>query len=151
MRVSELMSRNVRTIEASESCHEAVTRMVRERIRHLPVVEAGHRLVGIVTDRDLRHCLFAPAVLRSVGAVPVDSTLKDRRVREVMSSPVVTVAPGDEIEAAARLMIRDKVGSLPVVEDGRVVGIITETDLLRHIVKADACCQDVETIIVSYP
>jgi acetoin utilization protein AcuB len=151
MRVEELMSRDVRTIDASESCHEAVTRMSRARLRHLPVVEMGDRLVGIVTDRDLRHRLFTPGVFRAIGTVPVESLLKDVAVREVMSAPVVTVRPDEDLERVAQLMIEEKVGSLPVVQGERVVGIITETDLLRQIVKADACGQEVETIIVAYP
>lgn len=151
MQIKELMSRDVKTIGVRESCHEAVARMSRARMRHLPVVDASGQLVGIVTDRDLRHRLFTPAVFREIGAVPVESLLKNTAVREVMSTPVVTVSPGDDLEKAARLMLVDKVGALPVVEAGRVVGIITETDLLRQVVKADACCHEVETIVVSYP
>lgn len=150
MRVRDLMSRGVVTIEASESCQAAVDRMYRNKVRHLPVVESDRRLVGIVTDRDLRHHLFArgsfehgaASVAESLGAVPV---------REIMSAPVVAAAPEDELAVAARQMLEDKIGSLPVVEDGRPVGIITETDLLRQIVRADACSPDLEYIVVSYP
>lgn len=151
MRVSELMSRDVKTIGASESCQDAVTVMSRGGLRHLPVVDRDARLAGIVTDRDLRHRLFTPWVFRAIGTVSVESLLKDTAVREVMSSPVVTARPDDELATAAGLMVERKVGSLPVVDDGRVVGIITETDLLRQIVKADAGAREVETIIVSYP
>jgi acetoin utilization protein AcuB len=151
MLVKDLMIGNVVTIEASESCHAAVERMVRARIRHLPVVDERGRLVGIVTDRDLRHHLFAPGVFSEIGRIPVDSHLRDVPVARIMSTPVATVAPGDALEAAARLMLEDKIGSLPVVEDGRVVGIITETDLLRRILREDACCQEVETIVIAYP
>jgi acetoin utilization protein AcuB len=56
-----------------------------------------------------------------------------------------------DIEEAARVMAEKKLGSLPVVDRGRIVGIVTETDLLRRIVGADACCADVEAIVVSYP
>lgn len=131
MRVRDLMTRDVATIEASESCQEAVGRMVGRRIRHLPVVDRAGALVGILTERDLRHHLFEPRVLKKIGAVSVDSLLRAVRVEDVMSSPVVTAAPDDELEVAAHTMLEDKVGSLPVVEDGRVVGIITETDLRR--------------------
>ncbi|HXG03102.1 MAG TPA: CBS domain-containing protein [Candidatus Binatia bacterium] len=65
--------------------------------------------------------------------------------------PVATAAPDDELEAAAGAMLEGKIGSLPVVEGDRVVGIVTETDLLRRIVREDACCHDVEMIVVSYP
>lgn len=151
MRIGELMSRQVVTIEASASCRDAVLRMHRARIRHLPVVDAAGSLVGIVTDRDLRHRLFTPGVFKEVGSVRVETLLEGVPVAEVMSAPVVSVSPGDELEHAARLMLEDKVGSLPVVEGGRVVGIVTETDLLRRIVQVDTRWPEVDDIIVSYP
>ncbi len=151
MRVSDLMSRDVATVGLSDSCQEAVARMVRRKIRHLPVVERDGRLVGVVTDRDLRHRLFEPRVLKEIGTVSVDQILKTVLVKEIMSAPVVTVGPQDELETAARTMLEDKVGSLPVVENGRVVGIITETDLLRQIVRADACSPECAEIVVSFP
>jgi acetoin utilization protein AcuB len=129
MRVSDLMSRNVVTIGESDSCLEAVARMHGARVRHLPVVNAAGTLLGVVTDRDLRHHLFAPRVLKEVG----------------------TVANADVVDAA-RIMLEDKVGSLPVVDGGRVVGIVTETDVLRQICKFDAeCSKEIAEIVVSYP
>jgi acetoin utilization protein AcuB len=151
MRVSQLMSERVVTIGESETCSDAAQRMVSQRIRHLPVVNAAGRLTGIVTDRDLRHLLFEPSVFKSVGTVAVDRVLKGVAVKEVMSAPVMSVKPDDDLEEAARMMLEDKIGSLPVVEDGRVVGIITETDLLKRIVGEDAACSEAATIIVSYP
>jgi acetoin utilization protein AcuB len=153
MHVSELMSRDVVTIRSSESCREAVARMHRARVRHLPVVSGTGRLEGIVTDRDLRHRLFTPGVFKDVGAVPVQTLLGGVPVSAIMSAPVVTVQPADDLEAAARLMLERKVGALPVVDGDVVVGVLTETDLLRRIVQADAECTDpdVGDIIVSYP
>ncbi len=152
MKIRDLMSANVRTIRDTESCREAAAVMAQARVRHLPVVDEARRLVGIVTDRDLRHRLFHPAVFPEVGTVPVQTLLGAVRVREIMSRPVVTARPDDDLEAAARLMLEDKVGSLVVVDEAeRVVGIVTETDLLRRIVQADRDAADVESIIVSYP
>jgi acetoin utilization protein AcuB len=90
-------------------------------------------------------------VFRAVGTVPVDTLLSEVRVRDMMSAPVVSVGAGAELEEAARVMAERKLGSLPVVDHGRIVGIVTETDVLRRIVGADACCADVQTIVVSYP
>ena len=149
--VNECMTGNVVTVDANSSCHDAVTQMVRNRIRHLPVVDGAGRLCGIVTDRDLRHRLFAREVFPSIGTVPVEQLLSSVRVGDVMSAPVVSVAPEAELQEAARVMAERKLGSLPVVERDRVVGIVTETDVLRRIVGADACCADVATIVVSYP
>lgn len=152
MRVSDLMSRNVVTIGESDSCLEAVGRMHGARVRHLPVVNAAGTLRGVVTDRDLRHHLFAPRVLKEVGTIAVDILLKAVPVSEVMSSPVMSVPANADIVEAARIMLEDKVGSLPVVEGGRVVGIVTETDVLRQICKFDAeCSKEIAEIVVSYP
>lgn len=150
-RVNQCMTGNVVTVDAEASCHDAVTRMVRNKIRHLPVVDRDGLLCGIVTDRDLRHRLFAPDVFPSIGTVPVEQLLSTVRVGDVMSRPVVSVGPEAEIQEVARVMAERKLGSLPVVEGDRVVGIVTETDVLRRIVGADACCSEVESIVVSYP
>ena len=152
MRVSELMSRNVVTIRGADSCLEAVGRMHGARVRHLPVVSAEGGLIGIVTDRDLRHHLFAPRVLKDVGMIAVDIILKAVPVSDVMSSPVMSVPAKADVVEAARIMLEDKVGSLPVVEGGKVVGIVTETDVLRQICKNDAeCSKEIAEIVVSYP
>ena len=151
MRVRELMNRNLVTIAESSSCHEAVGRMHRARIRHLPVLSGDGALVGVVTDRDLRHHLFRPHVSKDVGVTSIDLLLKAVTVGEVMSAPVITVDAADDVIDAARIMLTDKVGSLPVTEGGRLVGIITETDLLREICRADAACSpEVTDIVVSH-
>lgn len=149
--VNQCMTASVITIGGGASCHDAVSLMVRNKIRHLPVLDEAGGLQGIVTDRDLRHRLFAPGIFRSVGTVRVEELLAGTRVSEVMSAPVVSIASGADIGEAARVMAERKVGALPVVAGGRVLGIVTETDLLRHIVGADACCADVEAIVVSFP
>jgi len=129
-----------------------VARMHGARVRHLPVVNAVGTLLGLVTDRDLRHHLFAPRVLKEVGTIAVDILLKAVPVSEVMSSPVMSVPANADIVEAARIMLEDKVGSLPVVDGGRVVGIVTETDVLRQICKFDAeCSKEIAEIVVSYP
>jgi acetoin utilization protein AcuB len=108
--------------------------------------------VGVVTDRDLRHYLFTPEVFRELGSLSVETLLKAVPVSEIMSAPVVTVDATNDLEVAAGIMLEDGIGSLPVVERGRVVGILAETDLLRHIVRADARSgPEVEEIVVSFP
>lgn len=151
MKVRDLMSKGVVTIEDTATCHEAVERMMRSHVRHLPVVDRRGALAGVVTDRDLRHYLFEPGTFTRIGNESVEKLLLARRVSEVMSAPAVAVSADDPLETAARLMLEDKIGSLPVLDQGRLVGIVTETDLLRRIVGEDACCQDVATIVVSYP
>jgi CBS domain-containing protein len=152
MRVKDLMSRQVVTVGASDSCLEAVARMHQARVRHLPVVNNEGLLVGVVTDRDLRHHLFSPQIYKDLGIISMDVLLKAVPVAEIMSTDVITVNPDDDLVDAARCMLEEKVGSLPVIEEGRAVGIVTETDLLRQICRADAAASPAcAEIIVSYP
>jgi acetoin utilization protein AcuB len=150
-RVSQLMSRNVITIEPTASCRDAVTVMTREKIRHLPVVGPDGVMGGIITDRDLRHHLFRPEVFSSVGAVPVEQLLSEVPVERIMSRPVVSISPDEPLDRAAHVMREHRLGSLPVVDHDRLVGILTETDLLRQIVGVDGCCPEFAAIVVSYP
>ena len=113
MRVRELMNRNLVTVAESSSCFEAVKCMHRARVRHLPVLSDDGTLVGVVTDRDLRHYLFRPHVFEDIGATSIELLLKAVTVDEIMSAPVLTVDAADEMTDAARIMLEDKVGSLP--------------------------------------
>jgi signal-transduction protein with cAMP-binding, CBS, and nucleotidyltransferase domain len=89
-------------------------------------------------------------VFKEVGTTAVDSLLKAVPVSEVMSSLVLSVESDDELVEATRVMLEDKVGSLPVLENGRVVGIVTETDVLRQICRADQSSPpEVADIVVS--
>ncbi len=152
MQVRDLMSSQVVTIGTSESCLDAVVRMQRARARHLPVVSREGHLVGIITDRDLRHLLFSSRMFGALGSSRVDVLLDGVHVAEIMSTDVVTTTPDATLADAASTMRKEKVGSLPVLESGRVVGILTETDVLRHVVRADAACApECAEIIVSFP
>ena len=102
--------------------------MVDRRIRHLLVTDSG-RLAGIVTDRDIRLNLPSPATSLSVWEI--NYLLGRMTVGSIMTSTVITVEPGRDAVAAARLMLDHKIGALPVVDAGTVVGILTETDILR--------------------
>jgi acetoin utilization protein AcuB len=108
---------------------EAAKLMRAQKIRHLPVVDGAGRLVGIVTARDLRQALFAPAVHDEHTDVP--TLLEALSVADVMTRGVMSIRPATSIRDAARLMYERKLGALPVVERERLVGILTETDVLR--------------------
>jgi CBS domain-containing protein len=152
MRVQDIMSGQVTTIAPSESCLDAVVRMQRIRARHLPVVNREGALVGIVTDRDLRHHLFSRRAFEALGSTRIDVLLDRVHVAEIMSTALVTATPDMSLIEAAATMRAQKVGALPVVEQGRIVGILTETDLLRHVVMVDATCPpECAEIIVAYP
>lgn len=131
MIVKDWMKRDPITVGLEEGVSSAWRILKDKRIRHLPVVEKG-RLVGIVSDRDLREALPSPATSLSIYEVHY---LLDRvKVREVMSRFVLTASPEMPIVEAARLMASHKVGCLPVVDGEKLVGIITETDVLRAFV-----------------
>lgn len=116
------------TVSPATPVSEARELMQRKQIRHLLVLE-GERLVGIITDRDIKLNLPSPATSLSVWEV--NYLLTRLTVGEVMTKHVITTGPGRPVAEAVRLMLVHKIGALPVTEEGRVVGIITETDLLR--------------------
>ena len=127
--VKDCMSRSAATIHSDALVRGAVDMMKKRRIRHLPVVDREGHLVGIVTDRDLRQVVFDPAVQERLGNL--GEALGTLTVRDVMTWGVVTVQPESDVRHAARLMREQKIGALPVVAGDRVVGILTETDVLR--------------------
>ena len=102
--------------------------MKKKRIRHLPVVEEGS-LVGILSQRDLYHAALSTAL--HFGEKAQQGFLKTVTVKEVMTEEVVTIDGDTDVKAAARLLIERRIGCLPIVEKGRLVGIVSETDLLR--------------------
>lgn len=151
MKVSELMSREVVTLGDTETCHEAIDRMCRRKVRHLPVLDRDGALVGIITDRDVRHRLFAPDVYRQIGKIAVSALLRQAPVRAVMSAPVRCIGVAADVAEAAERMRRDKVGCLPVVDGSRLVGMLTEIDVLRSIVAAEALESPELDVVISYP
>ncbi len=131
MLVEKRMKRDPVTVTPEDSFRHAMTLIRQKGIRHLPVVEGG-RLVGIVTDRDIRQASPSPAT--SLEIHELHYLLEKVKVREIMTRKVYTVAPDTPIEEAARLMLTHRIGGLPVLQAGRLVGIITETDILAAFV-----------------
>lgn len=122
MRVSNIMSQNVVTIGPTETLDAAVSTMKQFDIRHLPVVEQG-KLIGLVTEGDLRGARF-PAMIEELV------------VRDLMVSKPVTATPGMMMEDAARLIYRNKIGCLPVVdESSNLLGIVTIADMLSAFIE----------------
>lgn len=127
MLVRDVMTPKPVTIGPQQSIGAALARMRRGNFRRLPVVENG-KLVGIVTDRDLRLAMNSPYVLREGW---YDTYLMEHiEVRSCMTPNPVVVSPGCALVEAVRMMRAQKFGGLPVVDDGVLVGIVTETDLL---------------------
>jgi acetoin utilization protein AcuB len=134
MRVRDLMTAKPITVDPETPMLDARQRMVAERIRHLIVVEDA-RVVGMVTDRDIRLNLPSPATSLSVWEM--NYLLSKLTVGSVMSRSVLVVDPDRPVAEAAHIMIEHKIGALPVVEAGRLVGIVTESDFVRVVARAD--------------
>ncbi len=136
MTIRELMSGGLITVRRETPVLEARDLMVKERIRHLLVTQTGGALVGIVTDRDIR--LNLPSTATSLSVWEINHLLTKLMVEQVMTQSVITVGPDRPAREAARLMLDHKIGALPVLDDGRLVGIITETDIVRAFVHMTA-------------
>lgn len=128
MKVKEIMVREVATLNVDDELSLANDIMKLGRIRHLPVVE-GKKLVGIISERDL----FRSSLMRALGHEPgkTREVMKAVRIKDVMVRDVVTISPEAEVKEAVRLMLQHKIGCLPVVVGQELVGLITETDILR--------------------
>ncbi|MBI2361443.1 MAG: CBS domain-containing protein, partial [Deltaproteobacteria bacterium] len=115
MLVGKRMSKEPVTVSPQETLATAKAKMRAGKFRQIPVVEDG-RLVGIITEGDIREHL---------------GDLEQTRVKSCMTEGLLTVAPGTTLEEAAATLLNHKIGSLPVIEDRRLVGIITTSDILR--------------------
>ena len=137
MRVRDVMTKAPLSIDPEAAVGTALDLMRTKHVRHLPVVDESGALVGLVTDRDLRHAALAPAVQEFLSvrahrmARQLNATLESLRVRDVMTWAVVTTTPDTPVLFAALIMFESRVGSLPVLEGGRVVGLLTEQDVLK--------------------
>jgi acetoin utilization protein AcuB len=129
MLVGKRMTRNPIMVSPDLSIVEAMERMRREKVRRFPVVDKQSKLVGVVTREDLLHA--SPSSVTSLSVWEVSYLLSQVKVKEVMTRDVLTVTEDVTLEEASRLMADNKIGCLPVVRDGMVVGIITESDLFK--------------------
>jgi acetoin utilization protein AcuB len=139
MKVANWMNTHPITIHPDESVATARALLEKFRINQLPVVKQW-RLVGIVTDRDLRDAfpsVFSVAAASAgQGRPEIDPTRL--RVSAVLTAKVLTLAPDDTVAHAAALMRDERIGALPVIEDGRVVGMLTRSDVLAAFLDANA-------------
>jgi len=135
MLVSEWMSHPVQTVKAQDTASHARELLEKHRINQLPVV-AGAKLMGIVTDRDLRDAF--PSVFESAaggtshgeGYVEPDKVL----IESVMTHNLVSVASSTALSEAAQTMSTERVGALPVIDDGKLVGLLCRADILKAFV-----------------
>jgi len=129
MFVRERMSSRPVTIGANCTITEALRVMRENQVRRLPVLNDRGDLVGIVSEKDLLYASPSPAT--SLSIYEMHDMLTRLKVSELMTTELITVGPDTLLEEAARVMADSKLGGLPVVEDGHLVGIITETDIFK--------------------
>jgi len=133
MLVRDRMTSDLTTITEDTSVKDALDLIRSQAFRHLPVVDETGRLVGITTEKDLVYASPSPDL--SLSVFEIDYLLSRMSVGQVMKRDVVTVSPDLPIEEAARVMIDHRIGCLPVVEGGELVGIISDTDIFRVFVE----------------
>jgi acetoin utilization protein AcuB len=131
MLVGNRMTKNPATVTPEDLLSLAKQKMDAGGFRRVPVISAG-QLVGMISDRDLRQ---------------YTSTLERTKVNGVMTEKLITVRPSTTLEEAAHILLKHKIGGLPVVTDGRLVGIITTSDILKAFLDVMGASQEASTRI----
>ena len=137
MKAKDIMVKEVATLDVNDELSLANDIMRLGRIRHLPVVD-GPRLVGIISERDLFRSSLAQAL--GYGTKATRDLMKTLRIKDIMVPQVITISPETDLKDAVQLMVDKKIGCLPVVEEDRLVGLITETDILLQYCKELGGC-----------
>ena len=132
MIVKNRMTTEVITLDPDQTLLKAMTLIQQKRIRHLPVVKAG-KVVGIVTERDVRKAGASDS--SSLSVFELNYLMDQIKVSNFMTKKVITVAPDEPIEAAAKLIYDHKIGALPVVDQNQLVGLITKSDILETFIE----------------
>ena len=143
MRVKDRMRRSLVSVAQSDTLDHALRTLKQFNIRHLPVVK-GDRVVGIVSDRDVKKA--APSQFDYPTAEEFRAFTSAVTVKEIMTKEVITVSPLTPIEEAACLMNQKRIGALPVVQEGRLVGILTEADVLGVMIEMMGATQTASRI-----
>jgi acetoin utilization protein AcuB len=128
MIVARRMMRNPVFVDENDSMKKAMDFLKERGIRHLPVLKGGEKLVGIVSERDIKQASPSPATALEIREIYY--LLDKVKVKQIMTRRVYTVSSTTSIEEAALIMREKKIGCLPVVDGGKLVGILTETDIL---------------------
>ena len=126
--VRDIMTPEVTTLGRNDSLQLAKDIMTLGRVRHFPVID-DDQVVGVVSQRDLYKASLGSVMKH--GEKAQRAFLEGIAVKEVMSAPAITIAPQGSVQEAARLMMEKKIGCLPVLEGTQLVGLITETDMLK--------------------
>lgn len=146
MIIENIMKKNVVTLTPEDSIATAINKLKQNKIRHIPITTNNGILVGIVSDRDIREA--SPSSLTSEQE---KVSLLTKPLKEIMKTEVITAHPLDFVEEAAAIFYEKKIGCLPVIKHGKLVGIITETDVLYTFVQLTGAHQPSSRIEVRVP
>ena len=131
MFVSDWMTKKVFTVSPDDYLSDAITIMKEKGIKHVPVVK-GDKLRGILSDRDIKE--YSPSKATSLDIYELHYILANTRIKEVMRTKVTTIPPDAPVEEAAMVMLDGNIGALPVIDDGRLSGIISDKDIFHALV-----------------
>lgn len=131
MKVKNLMQTSVATVRGSDTLTAVDDLMKTGWVRHLPVVDAANRLLGVITQRDVLKASMSS--MASADPVTHQRWLDQVRVRDVMTKKPITIGPEADLSEGVDKLLLGKFGCLPVVEEGKLIGLITETDFLRYL------------------
>lgn len=129
MQVSYRMTRNPVTVSPDTPVPEAREKMKKEKIHRLPVVDKNNKLLGMITEKDILYA--SPSKATSLDVYEISSLFYKLKVKSVMTKDLITIGPDTPLEDAARILADNKIGGLPVIDKGLLVGIITESDLFH--------------------
>jgi len=131
MYVSDWMTKKVFSIEPDDYLSDAIYLMRERSVKHVPVLR-GEKLKGIISDRDIRE--YSPSKATSLDVYELHYILAKTRIKEIAKTKIITTTPDTPVEEAAMVMLDNNIGCLPVLDDGMLVGIISDKDIYRALV-----------------
>lgn len=129
MIVEEIMKKNVLALSPEDTIEKAINLLNANRIRHIPILDRNESIVGIVSDRDIRD------VTPSIFYKEEHQDVLHKPIETIMTKDVIIGSPLDFVEEAAAIFYEHKIGCLPIEKDGKLIGIVTESDLLHTLVQ----------------
>jgi acetoin utilization protein AcuB len=136
MNLESIMNTKPISVTQDDSMNAAIRVMKEKGFKHLPVLDKAEKVVGVVTDRDLKRASPSDATLLEIHELLY--LLEKVKVSQVMTKKPITATPETSVQDAAGLMVRHKAGCLPIIKAGKLVGIVTQTDMLKCLSKIAA-------------
>ncbi|GAF21240.1 MULTISPECIES: acetoin utilization AcuB family protein [Shouchella] len=148
MKLHLIMRTNVYTLTSTHSIQDAIDLMEQKSIRHIPIIDHDDNVIGIISDRDIRD--VRPSILTQ----KTDESVFLKPISSIMASPVLTAHEDDDVQETAKLFYQHRIGCLPITANGRIIGIISESDILYSLTAllgADRPTSVIEVCVQNYP